>query len=205
MKIADLRHRILLQGRTLTQHPEDFEEEVFQDYMRPWAKAENLYGSEYFTAMGVKAENTVKYTIRYLKNIDTTMRILFNEKSYQMTFIDNIKYSNKFMELKAVEAIYKPCTVFRNDTVKGNLNRPEKALKKIGVYQCIIKTKSSSYTQDTPQAVMQEKHVILGSINMKVEPGDVIEIDGNKYISGVPVKLLDRHIEVEINLQKEVK
>ena len=48
-------------------------------------------------------ENTVKFTIRYLPGIDTTMRILFKDKHYNITSIDNIKYRNRFIEIKAME------------------------------------------------------------------------------------------------------
>ena len=51
----------------------------------------------------MQRENTVKFTIRYLKNIDTSMRILFQGKQYNITAIDNIKYKNAYMEIKALE------------------------------------------------------------------------------------------------------
>jgi SPP1 family predicted phage head-tail adaptor len=48
-------------------------------------------------------ENTVKFTIRYLEGIDTSMRILFKNKPYNIISLDNIKYRNKFIEIKAIE------------------------------------------------------------------------------------------------------
>jgi SPP1 family predicted phage head-tail adaptor len=47
----------------------------------------------------------VKFTIRYLEGVDTTMRILFTGKQYNITAIDNIKYQNRYMEIKALEVV----------------------------------------------------------------------------------------------------
>ncbi|MPM82178.1 hypothetical protein SDC9_129239 [bioreactor metagenome] len=68
-----------------------------------WAAVTNLHGREYFAAAVVKAENTVKFTIRYAEGIDESMRILFKGKQYDISSIDNIKYANKFIEIKAME------------------------------------------------------------------------------------------------------
>lgn len=48
-------------------------------------------------------ENIVKFTIRYVDGIDTSMRILFQERHYGITSIDNIKYKNRFIEIKTLK------------------------------------------------------------------------------------------------------
>ncbi|MHC6181009.1 phage head closure protein [Clostridium sp. JNZ X4-2] len=63
----------------------------------------HLYGREYFETAALQAEKTVKFTVRYLSGISSDMRILFEGKQYNITSIDNIKYKNRFMEIKAVE------------------------------------------------------------------------------------------------------
>ncbi|WP_431188446.1 phage head closure protein [Caloranaerobacter azorensis] len=73
------------------------------DIKTVWARVSNLYGKEYFAAAAVQAENTIKFLIRYTDGIDTDMRILFKGKQYNITSIDNIKYANKFIEIKATE------------------------------------------------------------------------------------------------------
>jgi len=80
-----------------------FEVETWEDYKTVWAAASNLHGREYFAAAAVQAENTVKFIIRYLPNLDTSMRILFQGRQYNIIAIDNIKYQNRFMEIKALE------------------------------------------------------------------------------------------------------
>jgi SPP1 family predicted phage head-tail adaptor len=103
MKTEELRYKITIQKYTVSTNENGFEEEVWQDFITCKAKVENLHGREFFQAAELQAEKTVKFTTRYLKNIDESMRIKFREKYYNITFIDNIKYGNRYMEIKALE------------------------------------------------------------------------------------------------------
>ena len=103
MEIGELRHKITFQRLTTTTNENGFEVEEWEDFKTVWAAVTNLHGREYFEAAAVQRENTVKFAIRYLKNIDTSMRILFKGKQYSITAIDNIKYKNTYMEIKALE------------------------------------------------------------------------------------------------------
>ncbi len=103
MAIGDLRHRITLQKFTTVVNENGFEEETWQDYKIVWASVSNLPGREYYQAAAIQAEKTVKFLIRYVEGIDTDMRIFFNDKQYNITSIDNMKYANKYIEIKALE------------------------------------------------------------------------------------------------------
>lgn len=103
MNPGNLRHRITLQKLTTTTNENGFEIEEWLDIKTVWASITNLHGREYYEAAAVQAEQTVKFTIRYLKGLDTSMRILFRDKQYNITAIDNIKYENRFIEIKALE------------------------------------------------------------------------------------------------------
>lgn len=103
MKPEELRHRIKLQVLETITNDNGFEEETWQDYKTVWASVSNLYGREYFEAAAIQAENTVKFTIRFIKEINESMRIKFRGKQYNITSIDNIKYANEFIEIKAME------------------------------------------------------------------------------------------------------
>lgn len=102
VNIGELKQRITLERLARSINNNGFEIETWEPFKTVWAKVENLHGREYFTAAQVKAEKTVKFTIRYIKGIDETMRILFKDKVYNITSIDNIKYQNKFVEIKAL-------------------------------------------------------------------------------------------------------
>lgn len=103
MSIGDLRHRITFQRLTSVVNENGFETEAWQDYKTVWASVSNLSGREYYQAAAIQAEKTVKFLIRHIESVDTSMRILFKDKQYNITSIDNMKYVSKHFEIKALE------------------------------------------------------------------------------------------------------
>lgn len=103
LEIGSLKHRVTIQKLVMNVNENGFEVEAWQDYKTVWASVSNLTGREYYEAAAVQAEETVKFTIRYLSSLTTDMRILFQGKQYNITSIDNIKYENKYIEIKALE------------------------------------------------------------------------------------------------------
>ena len=106
VEIGELKHRITLKVFSSTFSENGFEMQTWENYKTVWAAISNLHGREYFAAAAVQAEKTVKFTIRYISGVDETMRILFNGKAYNITSIDNIKYKNRFIEIKAMEVVF---------------------------------------------------------------------------------------------------
>jgi SPP1 family predicted phage head-tail adaptor len=103
VNIGEFKHRITFQRLTTSINDNGFEVKTWEPFKIVWAKIENLHGREYFAAAQVKAEKTVKFTIRYFEGLDESMRISFKGKFYNITSIDNIKYQNRFIEIKALE------------------------------------------------------------------------------------------------------
>ena len=103
MSIGELRHRITFQKPVISTNENGFEIETYENYKTVWAKVSNLSGKEYFEAAAIQKEKTVKLLIRAGVNVDESMRIFFNEKNYNIIFIDNINYRNKYIEIKALE------------------------------------------------------------------------------------------------------
>lgn len=103
MNPGDLRHRVTLQKYVETTDEDGFITQTWQNIATVWASVENLYGREYWEAAAIQKENTVKFTIRYRADIDQTMRIVFGGKIYNIVSVDNIKYRNKLIEIKARE------------------------------------------------------------------------------------------------------
>jgi SPP1 family predicted phage head-tail adaptor len=98
-----MRHRIIILKPVKITDDNGFETETYENFKTVWASISNLYGREYFEAATLNAEKTVKFTIRYIDGIDNSMRISFKGKQYEITFIDNIKYENRFIEIRALE------------------------------------------------------------------------------------------------------
>lgn len=102
MDIGEIRHRITIQNLSTEINENGFEVEQWCHYKTVWAAVTNLHGREYYAAAAINAQNTVKFTIRYIEDIENSMRILFKGKTYNITSIDNIKYRNQYIEIKAV-------------------------------------------------------------------------------------------------------
>ena len=103
MKIGEFKHRIKIVKPVIQINDKGFEVETYETYKTLWAKITNLHGKEYFEAAAIQKEKTLKFTFRLLKDIDENMKIEFNHKLYDINFIDNILYENKYMEIKAME------------------------------------------------------------------------------------------------------
>lgn len=104
MKIGEFRHRISIKKPAAVVNENGFEAITYETYKTLWAKATNLHGKEYFEAASIQKEKTVKFVFRAVDGIDENMKIEFGGKLYDITFIDNIRYENKYMEVHASEA-----------------------------------------------------------------------------------------------------
>lgn len=77
----------------------------WEDYYFCAACVNNLSGKEYWEAAQVNAQTEVYFLIRYCSEVaamDTEhYRILFRGQVYNITFLDNVKYRNKILKLRA--------------------------------------------------------------------------------------------------------
>ena len=78
---------------------------LWVDFYTCHAYVNNLSGKEYWEAAQLNAEKEIFFLIRYCSEaavIDTEhFRIIFREQIYNITFIDNVKYQNKTLKLRA--------------------------------------------------------------------------------------------------------
>lgn len=201
---GELKHRILLQKRQISNTIDGYVNETFIDHKKVWARAKNLFGNEYFAALAANAENTIKFTIRYRTDITSDMIIIFNGKTYSISFHDNINHENKYLELKAVETLFKSFVLFRKEKAMDSLNRPINSQPKMqGVYQCCFKLKNESYVDETPQYTINKTITIMTSLNVYIKPGDIIQIDNDKYIASVPLNVMNKYFEINLTLKKD--
>jgi SPP1 family predicted phage head-tail adaptor len=105
MKIGELSKRITLLQITTTIDENGFAHDEEMEFATVWAAVTNLHGKEYFAAKAVQAENTIKFTIRYRSGITTNTKIRFQDRLFNITDIDDIKYKRKYLEIKAVEVL----------------------------------------------------------------------------------------------------
>jgi hypothetical protein len=100
----------------------------------------------------------------------------------------------------------KTCTVTRLTIAKDSLNRPVKEPTAIGTFPCTISTVSArkrGYSQGDPNATVESQFTLFGPASMDVKAGDLVEVDGIKYVSSVPYRPRYHHTEVEISVRKD--
>lgn len=120
VNIGDLNKRIVIQKYIINQNENGFDIEEWIDYKAIRTSMNNLWGKEFYAAKAVQAENTVEFIIRYskdLKNINTKeyrIKTIKNKNAtkekdkyryFDITFIDNIQYKNRWIKIKAIEVI----------------------------------------------------------------------------------------------------
>ncbi|NFD29662.1 head-tail adaptor protein [Clostridium botulinum] len=120
VNIGDLNKRIVIQKYTTTQNENGFDIEKWIDYKTVWASMNNLWGKEFYAAKSTNSENTIEFIVRYSKDLEKINTKEYRIKTikdknatkekdkyryFDITFIDNIKYENKWLKIKAVEVI----------------------------------------------------------------------------------------------------
>ncbi len=105
--------KITIQKLTTTKNEVGDVIKQWTDLITIWATLTNLHGSEYFAAAAVQSEETIKFGIRYIKELDKNVneeksnttkvfRVKFKNTIYDIKFIDDIKYDHSFMEIQAM-------------------------------------------------------------------------------------------------------
>lgn len=104
-----LNKKIVIEKYTTVTTPNGFDKEEWLYHKSVWASINNLFGKEFYAAKAVQSEMTVEFTIRYSKDLEVLLekdstklyRISWNKKSFNITFVDNIKYQNEWIKIKA--------------------------------------------------------------------------------------------------------
>lgn len=77
----------------------------WEDHYTCSAYVNNLSGKEYWEAAQVNVQKDIYFMIRYCSEVagmDTEhYRILFRGQVYNITFLDNVKYQNKTLKIRA--------------------------------------------------------------------------------------------------------
>lgn len=69
-----LRHRIVIQKRSVTKDPWGNQVEEWRDWQTVWANLQTLWGERYYAAKAVGEENTVIFELRRAPFLDELIR-----------------------------------------------------------------------------------------------------------------------------------
>ncbi len=103
MKIGPLRHRLNILGYEVSKDNIGVEKKIYNSIKTVWGSIEVLTGKEYLSPLGMKSEVSNKITIRYLKEIDSKMRISFKDRIFKIEAILNPNEQNIMLVLLCSE------------------------------------------------------------------------------------------------------
>jgi len=78
-----LRHRIMIQKRSVTKDPWGNQVEEWQDWQTVWANLQTLWGERYYAAKAVGEENTVIFEMRLAPFMDA---LIHNVADYRVVY-----------------------------------------------------------------------------------------------------------------------
>lgn len=103
--IGEWKERITIQRSTAGTDKAGNHVLSWEDFYTCWAYVNNLSGKEYWEAAQVNAQRDIFFLIRYCSEVagmDTEhYRVKFREQLYNITFLDNVKYQNQTLKLRA--------------------------------------------------------------------------------------------------------
>lgn len=106
MESGKFNRRITIQQRSTSTNENGMDVETWTDSYLCWAYVNGLSGTEFWAAQAVQAEETVVFTIRYCRIVKTldprNFRILFDGVPYDIKHIDNVRYENDAVKIRAV-------------------------------------------------------------------------------------------------------
>ena len=101
--IAKMRHRIKFQSLSLVSDGQGGSTESWVDFAEVWADVKPISGRERLFAQRIEDIQDHKIIIRYLDGITTTMRIVFNNRIFQIKDITNDVESKFWMSILTQE------------------------------------------------------------------------------------------------------
>ena len=109
MKAGALRHQVTIQRLTITQGSAGEVIETWSDVATVYAAVEPLSGREYWQAQQVAAETSIRVRIRYRAGLETTMRVIHDDRTLEILSIVDPEERHRELqlmcrELKATES-----------------------------------------------------------------------------------------------------
>ncbi|QLB18668.1 phage head closure protein [Mannheimia granulomatis] len=103
MNIGKLRHCIIIQ--TQRHRPSGYGAVVLEwgDLHTIWAEVKPISGRELISASQIHAEATAQIWLRYLPNLDHTMRVKFGDRLFEIVAIQNWRELNRSLLLHCKE------------------------------------------------------------------------------------------------------
>jgi len=105
MNAGKLRHRVTIQKLEEVDDGYGGVTSTWKDMATVWSSVEPLKGRELYAAQQVKAELTHRIRIRYMSGIKPEMRIVFDNRSFDIEAIIDPEERHESLELLCSEVV----------------------------------------------------------------------------------------------------
>jgi len=105
MEPGRLRNRITLQKKSENTGPVQPLDD-YEDYITIWAEARFLTGRNLYAARAANVRTDIEFIIRYRNDIDTTMRVKYDGKIFNIEAILPLDNTRRYITIKAYEVKY---------------------------------------------------------------------------------------------------
>lgn len=107
--INEMKVRIIFQKSSSKKDKNGNRVLNWTDFYSCAAYANNMSGEEYWAAAQTNSQTDMYFKVRYcseLKDLNTEKyRIVFRNEIYNITFIDNIQYSNRKLKIRVSKVV----------------------------------------------------------------------------------------------------
>ncbi len=103
MNPGKFNKRITLQCPKSVRDDEGIVTEEWTDVATVWAAVEPLRGREYFAAAAVNQENTVRFRMRYRRGVTARMRLLYDNRVFDIKSVIDVNERHQEMLLMCQE------------------------------------------------------------------------------------------------------
>ena len=109
VNIGKLNKRITIQRHTVTQDEEGNQMQEWTTFHSCWAAVNGISNREYWNARQQQEENIINFKIRFCDSLKALnkkdYRIIFDGRTYDIVFIDNVLFADSILNIKGTETI----------------------------------------------------------------------------------------------------
>jgi SPP1 family predicted phage head-tail adaptor len=106
---ARMDKRVLLQGPSYSSDGQGGSQETWNDISQVWAQIQPLNGYEKMQAMMIQSPITHKVMMRYRSDVTTALRLLYQDRVFDIKEVINVDEAKAFLQLRCVESgVYHP-------------------------------------------------------------------------------------------------
>lgn len=101
--VGQLRHYITIESRTLTSDQQGGSTEAWATFANAWAKIEPMSPKQIWYSEQLQHRVTHKFTIRYIANFDSDMRISFDSRTFHVQGFKDPDELKQWLEISVEE------------------------------------------------------------------------------------------------------